>query len=265
MRVTLVLVLVFFFCVSVELIVCLFVFLFFDSKYKDEYDLLMRRNWSTRRRYLNNIKSPPMMPKYTDLGYFHGKAPKEICDYVTKFYNENKDRRRPESFPKDGTQINTREIPTYMMHIPGDKKRWIAQVMEPLLSEWSGVPLKYSTMYGLREYVKGAVLKGHVDRIETHIISAIIHVTHTPQNISWPLEVISWDGERHYIEDGDCDMVFYESSKLIHGRPSTYQGESWVNAFLHFRPNPWEGYTFTPQNVIKTPTGEKPLVDFIYG
>ena len=237
----------------------------FSSKLNNDHNLLLRRNWSTRRRYLNNIKSPPLMPQFTDLGFKHTKAPKEICDYVTNFYHSQKNKKRAESFPLDGTQINVREIPTYMMHIPGDKKRWIANVMQPILSEWSGIALKYSTMYGLREYTQGAVLKGHIDRIETHIISAIIHITHSPHNISWPLEVVSWDGERYYINDTDCDMVFYESSKLIHGRPMAYEGDSWINAFLHFRPDPWEGYTFTPQNVVKTPNAEVPLVDFIYG
>ena len=237
----------------------------FLNKYNNDLDLLRRRNWSTRRRFLNNIKAPPLMPTFTERGFQHTKAPKEICDYMTQFYEENKNKKRLESFPKDGTQINAREIPTYMMHLPGDKKRWIAGIMEKMLSEWSGVELVYSTMYGLREYVHGAVLKPHVDRIETHIVSAIIHVTHEPHNVSWPLEVVSWDGQRYNLVDTDCDMVFYESSKLIHGRPEPYEGNSWINAFLHFRPKSWDGYTFTPQNIVKTPNAEVPLVDFVYG
>ena len=58
-----------------------------------------------------------------------------------------------------------------------------------------------------------------------------------------------------YLKTGD--MTFYESSKLIHGRPSSFNGTSWVNAFLHFRPKDWDtlGYIFTPQNVVKTPQG----------
>ena len=77
----------------------------FEAKFNSDYNLLLRRNWSTRRRYLNNIKSPPLMPQFTDVGFKHTKAPKEICDYVTQFYQSQKDKKRLESFPVDGTQV----------------------------------------------------------------------------------------------------------------------------------------------------------------
>ena len=243
-----------------------------DAKYKqmmnEKVKLRDNRDWSTRRRYLNNIKTPQFMPSFTSKGFKYMKMPQDVCSYLKEFHRETilvNNKKRAEGFPKDGTQINVREIATFMAHIPPNKKQWIGTVLQPLMEEWSGTKLKYSTIYGMREYRKGAVLKTHCDRVETHIISAILHIYHEPIDEPWPIEVTSWDGKRYHIEDDICTMTFYESAKLIHGRPSTYNGTSWVNAFLHYRPTDWKGYTFTPDNKLITPTDEVPLVDYVYG
>eukprot|EP01084_Bolivina_argentea_P304637 526159_1 len=242
-----------------------------DEKYTKQLQRKVKlrgsRDWSTRRRYLNNIRTPEHLPHFTEKGFKHLPMPKEICDYVTQYHKETilQGKNRKESFPKDGTQINAKEIPTYLAHIPGDKKWWIGEILQPLMEEWSGQKLKYSTIYGMREYVKGAVLKTHCDRVETHIISTILHIHHDPPDVPWPIEVVSWDGKRHYIEDEPCTMTFYESASLIHGRPSTYNGTSWTNAFLHYKPVDWKGYRFTSDNKLITPTDEIALVDWVYG
>jgi len=244
-----------------------------DAKYTkmmaDKVKLRDSRDWSTRRRYLNNIRTPEYMPSFTGTGFkYFEKMPDDICQYLTEYHRETiliGKKQRVEGFPKDGTQINAREIPTFMSHIPPQKKKWIGDVLQPLMEEWSGTKLRYSTIYGMREYVQGAVLKGHLDRVETHIISAILHIYHEPADEPWPIEVTSWDGKRYHIPDAPCSMTFYESSKLIHGRPSTYNGTSWVNAFLHYRPIDWEGYKFTRDNKLVTPTDEVSLVDWVYG
>merc|ERR1712129_49128 len=109
------------------------------------------------------------------------------------------------------------------------------------------------------------VLKTHLDRVETHGISVILHIAHAPEDEAWPIEVVGWDGKRQHIADKACSMTFYESSRLIHGRPATYNGTSWVNAFLHYRPADWTGYSFTKDNKLVTPTEEISLVDWVYG
>jgi len=219
-----------------------------------------QRMWMTRRRYLFNIQIPPIIPKFTELGFDHRKMPQEICEYLTEFYEKNKNKARQERFPIDNPLINAHEVPMHMIHIPNHKKRWIAEIIQPLLEEWTGQQLRYSILYGLREYSHGAVLKGHCDKLETHVVSTILHLKHDPIDIPWPIEVYGFDKQRHYLEDAPCTMTFYESSTLIHGRPSTYNGTSWVNAFLHFRPKTWN-YQFTRDNFIVTPEARMPLVD----
>ncbi|CAN0013427.1 unnamed protein product, partial [Sphacelaria rigidula] len=45
------------------------------------------------------------------------------------------------------------------------------------MEEWSGLKLKPTSCYGVRTYHRGSVLANHVDRLDTHVISAIINVS----------------------------------------------------------------------------------------
>ena len=44
------------------------------------------------------------------------------------------------------------------------------------MERWSGKRLKNSAIYGVRVYRRGSMLHNHVDRSDTHIISAIVNV-----------------------------------------------------------------------------------------
>merc|ERR1712070_209002 len=39
------------------------------------------------------------------------------------------------------------------------------------------------------------------------------------------------------------EMILYESSTVIHGRPSVLKGDMFINAFVHFRPPDWKFYS----------------------
>ncbi|ETO35855.1 hypothetical protein RFI_01207 [Reticulomyxa filosa] len=230
-----------------------------DEKFRTDleakYTLQLQQDWSTRRRYLDNIRIPPLMPHFTPTGFKSEKLPDDVCQQFTKrsiskrrnskfhrfffffFFSLHANKIKMTcflfvSFIHIGVEFLAvfaknkkikknlvNKVSTWMMHIPNEKKIWIGDRLRPLLEEWSGTKLQYSTIYGLREYRKGAVLKTHVDRIETHIISAILHVAHEPSldEAPWPLELVSWDGKRYYVQDDVCSMIYYESSKLIHG------------------------------------------------
>ena len=45
-----------------------------------------------------------------------------------------------------------------------------------IMERWSGKQLKNSAIYGVRVYRRGSMLHNHVDRSDTHIISAIVNV-----------------------------------------------------------------------------------------
>ena len=103
------------------------------------------------------------------------------------------------------------------------------------MEDWSGQALEPTYVYGIREYHNGAVLKMHRDRIDTHIISAIINVEQET-DVDWPLVIEDNYYRKHHVIMQPGDMVFYESARLLHGRPLKFEGAAFANVFCHFKP-----------------------------
>jgi prolyl 4-hydroxylase len=113
-------------------------------------------------------------------------------------------------------------------------KRKIWEGVKPILEEWTGMELEPSSMYGVREYTRGAILAPHADRMPL-ISSCIINVAQDVEE-DWPLEVFGRDGLAYNVTMQPGDMVLYESHSLIHGRPFPLKGNYFANIFIHFRP-----------------------------
>ena len=66
-----------------------------------------------------------------------------------------------------------------------------------LHEEWSGMKLRETSAYGVRLYQNGSSLVMHHDRIETHVISSIVHIAHQYDNdsVPWPIQIEDHDGK----------------------------------------------------------------------
>ena len=63
-----------------------------------------------------------------------------------------------------------------------------------ILENWANVKLEENgIMYGIRRYTRGAVLLQHVDKLPTHIISAILQIDQKVDE-DWPLTIIDHKG-----------------------------------------------------------------------
>ena len=99
-----------------------------------------------------------------------------------------------------------------------------------------------TSTFGIRVYTRGAILKPHVDRYKTHIVSVILNIAQEVEK-PWPLVIQDHLSREHtvYLEPGE--MVCYESSRLIHGRPFPLEGNRFANVFVHAKPKFWDDYT----------------------
>jgi len=104
------------------------------------------------------------------------------------------------------------------------------QAPKAVLEEWTGMELEPSSMYGIRQYTKGAILSPHADR-NPLITSCIINVAQDLEE-DWPLEVYGRDGLAYNVTMKSGDMVLYESHSLIHGRPFPMKGKYFANIFV---------------------------------
>ena len=111
--------------------------------------------------------------------------------------------------------------------------------MQALHEDWCGRRLLPSAAYGIRVYGEGQTLRPHCDRVETHVISSIVHIA-ADVDEPWPLSVQDATGRVHEVVLEPGQLLLYESAKLPHGRPQPLHGRSYASLFLHYRPVDWE-------------------------
>ena len=202
-----------------------------------------RLEWMYFRRQCN--KQLIDFPKYTKLGFQKMKIPKKLYDTIVEQCDDNyKDEKCD-----PGTQavINCHRIDSegYVTDNKvnfkaeflneGVVKRTIHKYLKPILEKWSGVALDdHLTVYGIRRYKKGALLWEHVDRKETHIISAILQIDQKV-NEDWFLRIVDHFGQKHAIALKPGEMVLYESATLPHGRQVPFNGTFYDNLFVHYK------------------------------
>lgn len=116
----------------------------------------------------------------------------------------------------------------------------------PLLEQWTGVELAPSIGFGIRSYGRGSVLHAHRDRVDTHVISCIVHVEDQSDN-PWELDFVDHEGDVHHLVFERGTMLFYESL-CPHARSKPFAGEYYRNMYFHWRPRNWDP---TPYRSLK--------------
>lgn len=112
------------------------------------------------------------------------------------------------------------------------------------LQAWTGQrDLQHTATFGIREYTDGSILHTHVDRPDTHVLSAIIHVGSVGLKEPWDLQVQNRTMRcpENVRFTPDVDVILYESTTLAHGRTRPLRGERFANLFVHFAPRGWKG------------------------
>lgn len=116
------------------------------------------------------------------------------------------------------------------------------QDLTPLIEEWCGSPLEQVYGYGIRSYGEGSILLLHRDKIESHVISCIVHVDDCSKE-AWPLDFIDHQGKHHQVTFKHGQMLFYESL-CPHGRLEPFKGSYYRNMYFHWRPKNWDPSKF---------------------
>jgi hypothetical protein len=175
--------------------------------------------------------------------------------------------------------FNQLESPTFHVPLPGALMQRIVDEVRQQVATWLGVAaetLEVTGQYGCREYRNGAVVRWHVDPVETQPLTAIIHIaddrTSTsagPPRSQWSLQlpksleefgrynvtalasprtflIDRKDGTRSYdatvLETIDLQVgqvLIVQSAKLPHARLQPFTGDWYANAFVHFAPRGW--------------------------
>ena len=191
-------------------------------------------------------EQPPMffrgsndfIPNYTKTGFALAQLPRDIFEKIQNFYVSHQEHKKnevvPGGFISNSDPKNTQS--SSLINLREDLREEIHILLKVLMEKWCGKALLPTYVYGIRVYHRGAVLKCHQDRMETHIISAIINVDQQVDQ-DWPLVIYDNYYRRHEVILKPGEVIFYEGARLMHGRPFPLRGNFFANIFCHFKPS----------------------------
>ena len=114
-------------------------------------------------------------------------------------------------------------------------KLWHCHFNSYLLSYLIWIKILHLKENIFRRYTNGSWLTSHVDKFNTHVISAILNIDQKVTE-DWPLYIKDNNGEGHAVFIKPGQMLWYESARLVHGRPKPLNGEYFDNIFIHYKP-----------------------------
>ena len=177
---------------------------------------------------------------FSSLGFTKGRLPDDVFANMGSFYYNNRNNAVNEEWEGKGVFVNWWEADIKFVSLPWNLKYIWQQRLNVLVSQWAGVEIEETSMYGLRQYEGGARLLSHVDRIPTHAVSLIVNIAQNNLASPWPVEVFDHGDRLHEVIMQPGDIVYYESAKNLHSRnrPLTCKqgGCSYINLFTHYRP-----------------------------
>jgi len=180
---------------------------------------------------------------YTEKGWGLDTMPAATHQVINNYF---RDAWEDKKFSPEGAKFFGRITgERRMVSLSTAHKILIQDTLIEMIGQWSGIGaenLEPTSTYGIRAYMNESTLKTHVDRCETHILSAVYCVEDSyPKGVDrWPM-VADGDflGERVSVAIPPGKIFYYESSKLMHGRPDVMNGHYSAHVFVHFRPKGW--------------------------
>ena len=167
------------------------------------------------------------------LGYKKVRLPSRVHERLLAHFRTNIERFRGEG-PVDEIRTSAQQTIPSLMFEDASFNAQLAEELRPLHEEWARMPLLLSYCYGIRCYQRGTFLYQHVDR-QPHFVSSTICVDHA-LDAPWPLTIVDLDGRVGQIDMEPGELVFYEGTRLAHGRPYPLNGDFYAGIFVHYYP-----------------------------
>eukprot|EP00045_Choanoeca_perplexa_P003861 m.34031 g.34031 ORF g.34031 m.34031 type:complete len:304 (-) comp12268_c0_seq2:72-983(-) len=182
-----------------------------------------------------------LVPNFTETGFLVQDTPPDVHKRLLDLFNTRYHPEQPSKVPAEGfNSIMATDDPS-SPPVFADISDYTPQLLQdllPLHEAWAGVALQPTHAFGLRVYQQGNRLKRHVDRLATHVISSIVHIA-SDLDEPWPLVIEDNKGVEHAVSLQPGQMLFYESARLPHQRPSAMHGRHYTSVFVHYKPVQW--------------------------
>lgn len=141
-----------------------------------------------------------LVPKFTEKGFMLAQTPPKLHERLVRLTQAK--LKDFDSIRSEGSiaAIHTEDdlLPKFI-DVPFLNE--IHKELMPLHEAWIGgnIKLRPTSAYGIRLYQNNTSLVMHYDKVETHVISSIVHIAHEydDDNEPWPIEIEDHDGELH--------------------------------------------------------------------
>ena len=166
----------------------------FDSPYnyhdprdiaRKEADLLAMTDMHKRYNAWVRFSQELLTPNMTKKGVQVEELPRDVARKLYKFLHDGMERgkvHREKASEKNTSIIACGMSDSGELVYPSllDMPKWfrheIAEALQPIHEQWCNCKLKYAAFYGVRVYHDGCTLACHLDRVETHVVSSVIHI-----------------------------------------------------------------------------------------
>jgi hypothetical protein len=181
--------------------------------------------------YIQLLHSAILVPNFTEYGFGLAKCP----DALTAILQDAIRQGLPTAQHERKIEVIDAPQQPLFIHRPDLTARVLHELL-PYAEAWSGIELAPYTAYGFRLYQNHSQLTMHVDKVQTHIISFILHIDAAANVEPWPIVMEDFHGVTHEVILTPGDILFYESSKCFHGRPRRLNGLWYSSLFVHYYP-----------------------------
>jgi hypothetical protein len=122
--------------------------------------------------YLQTINPAFLAPNFTEHGFGLARCPDDLLDALQQGIRDGLPRATYES----KTEVIVGPNRPLFIHRPDLTKR-VLQELRHYAETWANnIPLKAHQAYGFRLYQNQSQLYMHVDRLQTHVVSFILHI-----------------------------------------------------------------------------------------
>eukprot|EP01035_Chromulina_nebulosa_P018806 gene18806-24575_t len=191
-----------------------------------------------------------MVPKFTERGF---EAPDNVMNKLYEAVN-SKLERFDDIRTEGNIDVIYHDDDMEPKFVPvGMLTSEVLELLRPYHEAWAGgIELVGTSAYGVRFYRNGSSLVMHYDKIETHVISSIVHIAHQydDDNEPWPIQIEDHNGVLHSVNLEPGQMLFYESAKCLHGRLKSLKGKYYGSIFVHYKPKDESIWKFSHDDVI---------------
>ncbi|KAH8071220.1 hypothetical protein JL721_4657 [Aureococcus anophagefferens] len=232
---------------------------------RDEIEAWIRRNLTTYKATFDEwgtLSQSRRMPAFTRNG-FEVFDLSHTASYAELAANYERNVNDPAAFanlrPEGMSSGSSTGRPKF--YHQGSLNNRLLDELRPRMEAWAGVELRNGQAYGVRVYGNGSTLVNHIDRSETHVVSAIFHIDHDLDH-PWPLEIEDHDGAWHRVNLKPGELCMYESAKQYHARLQPMRGRAYASVFLHWFPKHgwnwtmWDTHVSVPADFEATRPGD---------